>query len=229
MHANSTADTMAGQIVVEECEVGKKVSRNAQRLLTVREFLNARDGDHSDGGGVYLRVRGESAIWFFRYTADSGKRREMGLGPASRGTAEAASESLTEARDAAEKARKVLAAGKDPIDMRKAAKGLKRASSAVKKAVAKVEALTLARASRQYHERFIEPHRSDKHGMQWIASLENHIPDDLWNKPIANVTAGELLDVLLDLFATIGDLTAMLRTVATDAPGPTRPTGSQRE
>jgi len=53
-------------------------------LLTVREVQTAGDGDHSDGGGLMLRVRGDSAIWVLRYSALTGRRREMGLGAARR-------------------------------------------------------------------------------------------------------------------------------------------------
>lgn len=56
----------------------KKQSRNAQRLLTVREVLHVKEGDHSDGGGLYLRVCGESASRVFRFTSTSGKRPRWG-------------------------------------------------------------------------------------------------------------------------------------------------------
>ena len=49
-------------------------------LLTVREILAATEGDLSAGGGLILRIRGHSASWVLRYTAATGKRREMGLG-----------------------------------------------------------------------------------------------------------------------------------------------------
>jgi hypothetical protein len=68
----------------------KKVSRNAQRLLTVRDVLAAGEGDHADGGGLYLRVRAASVSWLYRYTAASAKRREMGLGAAQRRDTETA-------------------------------------------------------------------------------------------------------------------------------------------
>ena len=32
-------------------------------LLSVREVQHAGEGDHSDGGGLLLRVRGSSATW----------------------------------------------------------------------------------------------------------------------------------------------------------------------
>jgi len=39
----------------------------------------AQEGEFSDGSGLLLRVRGDRAQWV-RFTAASGKRREMGLG-----------------------------------------------------------------------------------------------------------------------------------------------------
>ena len=48
-------------------------------LLSAREVLNARDCELSDGGGLLLRCTDEHAAWVFRYTAPSGKRREIDL------------------------------------------------------------------------------------------------------------------------------------------------------
>ena len=59
----------------------KRIVSNLHQL-TVREILAAPEGDLSDGGGLILRLRGQSASWVFRYTAATGKRREMGLGAA---------------------------------------------------------------------------------------------------------------------------------------------------
>jgi len=64
-------------------------------LLSVREMQTAGDGDQSDGGGLLLRVRDQTAAWVFRFTAATGKRREMGLGAAYRGNAAQAGQSLT--------------------------------------------------------------------------------------------------------------------------------------
>ena len=74
-------------------------------LLTVREAQTAGEGDHTDGGGLLLRVRGESASWVLRYTAPTGRRREMGLGVARRNNAAATGDNLTTARRLAHEAR----------------------------------------------------------------------------------------------------------------------------
>jgi integrase len=168
----------------------------AIQVLTTREIQTARDGDHSDGGGLLLRVRGQSSSWVFRYTAATGKRREMGLGVARRGTPAQAGESLTSARKAAQKARDQLAEGVDPIDDReRRAEALKK-SETDRKAKKAREHLTLGRAARAYHERVIEPRLSAKHAAQWLSSLENHLPLELWNKPIADIDGPELLAAL---------------------------------
>lgn len=166
-------------------------------LLTVREVQAAPEGDHSDGGGLLLRVRGDSASWVMRYTAPSGRRREMGLGVARRNNPAHTGDSLSAARKLAHDAREVVQRGGDPIDERDSKRdAAKAAETAQKKADAR-ERLTLARAARGYHERVIEPSRTPKHSAQWIASLENHMPPELWSAPIASIEPPALLSALL--------------------------------
>lgn len=165
-------------------------------LLTVREVQAAGEGDHADGGGLLLRVRGESASWVLRYTAPTGRRREMGLGVARRNSAAAIGDSLTTARRLAHQARDQLQAGLDPIDERDDRRNVARQAEQAQKAERARQHLTLARAARDYHERVIEPSRTDKHAAQWIASLENHMPRQLWHAPIASIEAPALLAAL---------------------------------
>lgn len=165
-------------------------------LLSVREIQTLGDGDHSDGGGLILRVRGESATFVFRFTAPSRRRREMGLGTAHRANAALAGQCLTGARDAAAEARSQLQRGLDPIEQRKAAREAAKASADQAKARQRRQQMTLARAARDYHERVIEPRLSAKHAAQWLSSLENHVSAELWHKPIASITAPELLAAL---------------------------------
>jgi integrase len=168
----------------------------AEKLLTVRQVQTAGDGDHADGGGLMLRVRGASASWVLRYTAPSGRRREMGLGVARRANSKETGENVTAARDGAAKARFQLQAGVDPIEDRHRQRDAARAAEAATKAHKKRQQLTLARAARDYHERVVEPRLSAKHAAQWITSLENHVPPDIWHRPIDQVEAPELLAAL---------------------------------
>jgi integrase len=121
----------------------------------------------------------------------------MGLGKARRASLAQADESLWKAREGADDALRLLRAGVDPVDERKRQREAAQAAEAQKKAKREAERWTLARCARDYHERVIEPSRSSKHAAQWISSLENHVPPALWHKPIADITAPELLDALL--------------------------------
>ncbi|MDR7331982.1 phage integrase central domain-containing protein [Roseateles asaccharophilus] len=175
--------------------------RTAARLhlLTAKQVQHAPEGDLSDGGGLLLRVRGSSASWVFRFTAPSGKRREMGLGVCHRGSPGQAGDSLTGARDAAHKGRELLRSGIDPLKQKEDARQAEREAELARKADKARDRRTLARCARDYHERAIEPRLSSKHSAQWIASLENHVPAALWHKPIADVTAPELLAALAEV------------------------------
>lgn len=166
-------------------------------LLTVREAQTAGEGDHTDGGGLLLRVRGESASWVLRYTAPTGRRREMGLGVARRNNPAATGDSLTTARRLAHEARDLLRRGGDPIDERDGRRETAREAEQAQKAQKARERMTLARAARDYHERVIEPTRTSKHSAQWIASLENHVPPHLWRAPVDSVEPPALLAALL--------------------------------
>jgi integrase len=176
--------------------MARKTTMARLHLLTVREVQAAGNGDHSDGGGLLLRVRGESASWVLRYTGPSGRRREMGLGVVVRGNPKQTGDSLTGARDAAHKARELLRQGLDPIDERDAGKAKMREAEQTKKVEKARQHLTLCRAARNYHERVVEPRLSPKHAAQWISSLENHVPAELWHAPIASIEAPALLSAL---------------------------------
>lgn len=180
-------------------------------LLSTREVQAAPDGDHTDGGGLMLRVRGVSASWVLRYTAATGRRREMGLGVCRRATTAQAGESLMVARKLARDARDLLLTGIDPIDERDRRRDAAKQAEAAAKQETRRVALTLARAARGYHERVIEPSRSTKHAAQWIATLEAHVPPELWGAPVDTVTAPMLLDPLLQLQRRIPETASRVR------------------
>jgi integrase len=78
--------------------------------LTAREVAGAKDGSHSDGGGLYLRVQdgGRRRSWVFRFTRN-GKTSEMGLGRVT----------LAMAREEAKRLREMIAEGKNPVAERR--------------------------------------------------------------------------------------------------------------
>jgi integrase len=164
--------------------------------LAARKVQAAGEGDHADGGGLLLRVNGGRATWVLRFTAPTGKRREMGLGAAHRASVAQAGESLKTARDLAHEARELLRRGVDPIDSRDERRSVERDAEQARKAERERQQRTLARCARDYHARVIEPSRTEKHAAQWLASLENHVPDDLWHSPIETITAPAVLAAL---------------------------------
>jgi integrase len=188
-----------------------KGSEMALHLLTARQVQTVAVGDHADGAGLFLRVTDRGASWVFRFTAPDGRRREMGLGSAMRDTLAAAGQSAATARKAAERARGQLADKVDPIEQRKSDRDSAQKQANDAKAVVKAERTTLARVARQYHEKVIEPQRSDKHSAQWIASLEQGVPATIWHKPIDQVQAPELLDALAVLQLRVPETAARVR------------------
>ena len=148
-----------------------RVTAGALHLLTGRAVCEAGPGDHSDGGGLVLRVQGNAASWVFWSTEPLGKRREMGLRPARRTSAALALKALQEIRQRAQDCRKLLRDPIEPIDARDALRAEATAAARAKKVQAARERVTLARAARGYHARVIEPKCTPKHAAQWIASL----------------------------------------------------------
>lgn len=178
--------------------MGKGVTGSLQRL-TPRQVLAAQT-DADDGGGLHLRVRADGrAAWVFRYTAPSGRRREMGLGVCHRGSLPIVGTSLTAARRDAHDARESLRVGTDPLEARAGQREAAKLAEEARKADTERERWTLARCARDYHERIIEPSRTAKHAAQWISSLENHIPGNLWHAPVDTIDAPALLSALLDV------------------------------
>ena len=87
--------------------------REVNRLTAVAVARKSKPGRYGDGNGLWLQVSpAATKSWLFRYMRN-GKARQMGLGPVH-------TVSLAEAREKATKCRKVLLAGDDPIETRRA-------------------------------------------------------------------------------------------------------------
>jgi integrase len=175
------------------------------------EIKHAKPGVLYDGGGLELHVQDGGARAVLRYVAPSGQRRSMGLGSLDRSSTQAVGRSLAEARRQAHEARTLLARGLDPIDDRKSQRQQARVAAAAKKTAAAQEQATLARVAREYHARVIESTRTAKHAAQWIASLENNVPQELWHRPIQEVTAPLLLDAIASLQFRIPETASRIR------------------
>lgn len=128
-----------------------------------------------DAGGMYLEVSPAGGkLWRFKYRF-AGKEKRLALGSYP-------DTSLADARDKRDAARKLLAAGVDPAEQRKAAKaaGEERAAN------------SLEVVAREWHAKqsatWVELHAS-----RIMLRLENDVFPWLGSRPIADVTAKELL------------------------------------
>lgn len=101
-------------------------------------------GLHPDGQGLYLRV-GKGKRWVFLFQWQ-GRRREMGLGPAT-------GSNLAQARRDAAKAREMVREGVDPIAARNAEQR---------------EGITFGEVADRYIASHQEAWRNAKHRQQWV-------------------------------------------------------------
>ena len=128
-----------------------------------------------DSKGLYLEITPKGGYWWrFAYRFD-GKRKLISLGVLSE-------VSLAEARDRRDDARKLLANGKDPSAQRKAEK-----REAAGRAANSFEGVGREWYQKRAHT-WVESHASDV-----LRRLETDLFEDLGTKPIAKITAPELL------------------------------------
>lgn len=131
-----------------------------------------------DGGGLYLEITpAGSKYWRIKYRfAGKEKRLALGVYP---------DVSLADAREQRQQARKMLAAGTDPSEAKKAAK---------RETILKHEN-TFEAIAREWHDHF-----KHKWTPQVVISsmrrLENHIFPKLGTRPISEITPPELLSVV---------------------------------
>jgi integrase len=165
--------------------------------LTALQVKNARKpGYLADGGGLYLRVSDAgSRSWVFFFTR-AGKRREMGLGPYPDMT-------LEQAREAALEKRRVVKAGDDPIEARRAVERDKLAQAA--------KAMTFAQAAEACVEAKRAGWRNAKHANQWVSTLDTYALPVLGKLDVAVVDTALMLKVLEPMWTVKSETASRLR------------------
>ena len=136
-------------------------------------------GRYGDGGNLYLFVKPTGArVWTFRFTLPGQKPREMSLG-------NEADVSLSEARDLAQNARKLLNSGRDPIEAREQARR---------------EAASQGKTFREVATLYIASHqdawRNAKHRVQWTSTLDTYAHPTLGDLPMGKIAVADVLGVL---------------------------------
>src|ERR1700731_1056586 len=164
-------------------------TRNSNRL-TARSVATAKPGRHCDGRGLYLAVADSGAKkWVLRFTYNH-RVTEMGLGNAD--------VPLAEARDKAADARKLIAAGTNPIHARREAKR----TAGGKRPFGQCANALLAAKSSEW--------RNEKHRSQWRMTLETYAAP-LWALPVDEVATEAVLSVLQPLWQRAPETASRLR------------------
>ena len=149
----------------------------AKLTATAVKAALGKPGRHSDGDGLILAVgTGGSGSWMVRVQKD-GKRRDIGLGSASKVT-------LSEARTRAAAARAQVEAGLDPVAQRRKAAGIP----------------TFREAAAQVHAEHKKGWKNGKHQNQWLRTLEVYAFPTLGDRLVSEIDGPAVRDVLADIW-----------------------------
>lgn len=164
------------------------ISRRQPGQLVAVALKSLRGGWHSDGGNLYLHVRGASRAWVFRYVGPDGKRKNMGLGPLH-------SVGLAEARRTAAQLREQLKHPLSPVDPLTAKRTQKKEAARQNRRSMEFEVCAAA---------YIDAHRSEwknaKHVQQWENTLSIYAFPVLGGLPVASIDEALVLKVLLPIW-----------------------------
>lgn len=142
-----------------------------------------KDYKLSDGGGLYLLVTSNGGkLWRFQYRFD-GKQKLLAFGQYPEIT-------LANARKRREEARTLLANGKDPGEVKKAAK----------KAAALKEASAFELVAREWFGKN-KPVWSSGHSLTVMCRLEKDLFPVIGSKPVSEITASDIRTMLLKIEA----------------------------
>jgi integrase len=157
------------------------MARTIGKLTALAVTQARRRGYYGDGGGLFLQVSANGAkSWVFRFK-ETGKLREMGLGPVH-------TIGLAEAREKARDCRKLRLDGLDPIESRNAARIQTR--------------LDAARAMnfQQCAERYIAAHKAGwknpKHAAQWPSTLATYVNPVFGALPVQAIDVGLIMKAI---------------------------------
>lgn len=167
------------------------MARSVNKLSARTVATIGKAGRHSDGNGLYLVVDPSGAkrwLFLFRW---GGKLKEMGLGGL-------AGVSLSDVREKAAEARKVLASGRNPIDARREAEA------------ARAERMTFGRFADDLVAELSKGFRNEKHKWQWSQMLNDHAAA-LRPKMVDEITTDDMLEVLKPLWSTKQETASRLR------------------
>jgi integrase len=153
------------------------------KALSPAFVKNAPPGKHCDGGGLWLHVRDTGGQWVLRYSV-MGQRREMGLG----GVRDV---SLKEAREYAERYRRMAREGIDPIRERRQ-----------QKTAMLRPANNLSDIAQDAFESRKSQLKDDGKAGRWFSPLEIHVLPKLGRMPVEEISARDVKEALAPIWHT---------------------------
>lgn len=160
--------------------------RSINRLSPRKVATETKRGLYADGGGLYLQVsRFDTKSWVFRFTLNK-KSRDMGLGPLH-------TVSLAEGRLEAEKCRKLLRDGIDPINHRNALKAARRLEG--------VQFISFRECAEAYIRSHGAAWRNAKHANQWRNTLKTYAYPFFGDLSVQAVDTGLVMKALDPIWA----------------------------
>ena len=159
--------------------------RSGTKLKAKQVENLSEPGTYEDGNGLRLVIRATgSKGWVLRYQIN-GKRREMGLGPFD-------DKSLAQAREEANDARKLIRAGVDPLEARKAKTEADRQEQQQEAA----KRVTFKTVSADYIDAHKAGWKNAKHGQQWTNTLKTYADPFIGELSPAEIQTDDVLKVL---------------------------------
>ncbi|HKZ97692.1 MAG TPA: Arm DNA-binding domain-containing protein, partial [Hyphomicrobiaceae bacterium] len=175
---------------------GAAVARTTNRLTAVNVASRKRPGYYADGGNLYLRVApGGTKGWIFRFCIN-GRTRDAGLGtyPVV---------SLVKAREEAERWRRLVAAGADPIEARNEEREAVRIASA--------KAMTFEQCAKAFIASHNPAWKNEKHRAQWRATLASYVYPVMGALPVHAIDTGLVMKVLEPVWAAKPETASRVR------------------
>jgi len=153
---------------------------------------------YADGRGLYLQVsKGGTSSWIYRFKMKGTKNgRYMGLGPVH-------TISLSDARELATEARKLVKMGIDPIDARDAHQALKLFEAA--------KGISFKSAAEQYINSHKAGWKNPKHIAQWGSTLATYVYPVIGNLSVQAIDVGLVMKALEPIWTSKPETAARVR------------------
>lgn len=172
------------------------MARQTSKLSALKIQSLKKPGLYSDGAGLYLRVsESQTKSWIFRYKLNK-RQREMGLGSYPL-------RSLSEAREKATEARRLLLDKIDPIDAR--------ISEKQKLARDISKSMSFDECAKAYIEQHKASWTNAKHAAQWESTLSKRVSPVIGKLAVRDVDTSLVLKVLEPIWSEIPESAGRIR------------------